>query len=83
MSAPAREHERLRADAPPAASEDIHLPGPTFLPIVVATGVTLALVGILISTLVFVLGMVVGMVAVIAWIRAARAEIAELPLDHA
>ncbi len=83
MSAPAPEHERLRSDAPPAASEHIHLPGPTFLPIVVATGITLALVGILISTVVLVLGMVVWMVAVIAWIRVARAEIAELPLDHA
>jgi hypothetical protein len=40
-------------------------------------------VGILISTIVFAFGMIVWVVAVIAWIRAARAEIAELPLDHA
>ena len=83
MSAAPGEHEQLRSDAPPAASEEIHIPGPTYLPIVVATGIALALVGILISTIVFAFGMIVWVVAVIAWIRAARAEIAELPLDHA
>lgn len=83
MSTPgANDHEQLRSQAPPTASEDIHLPGPTYLPIIVATGIAVALVGILISSVVFVLGMIIWMVATVVWIRAARAEIAELPLDH-
>jgi type IV secretory pathway TrbD component len=78
----AGDHEQLRSQAPPAASEDIHLPGPTYLPIIVASGITLALVGIIISSLVVLFGMIVWLVATVIWIRAARAEIAELPLDH-
>ncbi len=83
MSTPAaNDHEQLRSQSPPAASEDIHLPPPTYLPIVVASAVTLALVGILVSTLLFVGGMIVLVVATLRWIRDARAEIAELPLEH-
>ncbi len=83
MSTPAaNDHEQLRSGSPPAASEDIHLPPPTYLPIIVASAVTLALVGILISTLLFAAGMIVLVIATVAWIRAARAEIAELPLEH-
>jgi hypothetical protein len=74
--------QQLRSAQPPAASEDIHLPGPSYLPIIVATAVTLALVGILISFLLFVAGMVVSVIAVIVWIKDVRAEIAELPLEH-
>ena len=74
--------QQLRSDQPPAASEDIHLPPPSYLPIIVAAAVTLALVGILISPLLGAAGMVVCVVAVIVWIRDVRAEIAELPLDH-
>jgi hypothetical protein len=75
------EHRRLRSDAPPAPSEDIHLPAPTYLPIIVAAGITIALVGILLNVLVFAFGMVVWIVAGLTWIRRAREEIAELPLD--
>ena len=83
MSTPAaNDHEQLRSQSPPAASEDIHLPPPTYLPIIVASAVTLALVGILVSTLLFVGGMIVLVVATLLWIRDARAEIAELPLEH-
>jgi hypothetical protein len=82
LSPPAADHEQLRSQAPPAASEDIHLPGSTYLPIIVAAGVTAALVGILISALLFVLGLTVTVIAVVVWIRAVRAEIAELPLEH-
>jgi hypothetical protein len=82
LSTPAaNDHEQLRSGSPPAASEDIHLPPPTYLPIIVASAVTLALVGILISTL-FAAGMIVLVIATVAWIRDARAEIAELPLEH-
>ena len=82
MTEPRGEHEQLRAEGPPAASEDIHLPGPSYLPIIVATAITVVLVGILISKIAFLAGMIVLMVAVLVWIRDARAEIAELPLDH-
>ncbi|HEV2771858.1 MAG TPA: hypothetical protein VGV57_03375 [Thermoleophilaceae bacterium] len=82
MAEPAPEQRGLRAEAPPAASEDIHLPGPTYLPIMVAGGIALALVGILANLVVFLLGMVTWIVAVVLWSRSVREEIAELPLEH-
>ena len=82
MSVPANDHQQLRSQSPPAASEDIHLPPPTYLPIIVASAVTLALVGVLLSSLLFAAGMIVLVIATLLWIRDARAEIAELPLDH-
>ena len=82
MSVPANDHQQLRSQSPPAASEDIHLPPPTYLPIIVASAVTLALVGVLISSLLVAAGMIVLVIATLLWIRDARAEIAELPLDH-
>ncbi len=82
MAEPAPEQRSLRAEAPPPASEDIHLPGPTYLPIIVAGGIALALVGVLVNLLAFLLGMVIWIVAVVLWIRSAREEIAELPLER-
>ena len=82
MAEPAPEQRSLRAEAPPAASEDIHLPGPTYLPIIVAGGIALALVGIPFNFAAFLLGMVIWVVAAVLWIRSARADMAELPLEH-
>ena len=82
MTSPAPDHRALRSDAPPAAAEDIHLPGPSYLPIIVAAGVTISLVGILLSPIIFAAGMIVWVVATLVWIRDTRQEIAELPLDH-
>lgn len=76
------DHEPPRSDTPPAASEDIHLPGPSYLPVIVAAGVSLALVGVLVSPYLLALGMIVWIVATLVWVRDARGEIAELPLDH-
>ena len=82
MAEPAPEQSHLRAEAPPPASEDIHLPGPTYLPVIVAVGVAVALVGIPFNFAAFLLGMVTWIVAAVLWIRSAREEMAELPLEH-
>lgn len=67
---------------PPAAGEPIHLPGPSYLPVIVAFGLTLALVGVVVNWVLFGFGMIVTIVAIARWIGQARAEIAELPLEH-
>jgi hypothetical protein len=82
VAEPAPEQRSLWAEAPPPASEDIHLPRPTYLPIIVAGGIALALIGILVNVVAFLLGMATWIVAVVLWIRSTREEIAELPLDH-
>ena len=76
----ATEHEEI-VEAPPVG-EQIHRPAPSILPIVNAAGLATAIVGITISLLMVVVGLLLFAVTTIAWIRDARREFEELPLDH-
>jgi Flp pilus assembly protein TadB len=69
----------------PAADEPgeaIHLPGPSYQPVLVAFGLTLAIVGVVISSALVAIGLVITVVTVFRWIRDTRREISELPLEH-
>jgi hypothetical protein len=68
-------------DAPPVG-EDIHMPEPSLLPILNAAGLSLAIVGITISHVVTAVGLVLFLVTLVRWIRAATHEISELPAEH-
>jgi hypothetical protein len=76
----ASEHEEI-VDAPPVG-EQIHMPAPSILPILNAAGLAIAIVGITISIVMVIVGLLVFAVTAIAWIRDARREFGELPLDH-
>jgi hypothetical protein len=65
----------------PPAGEEIHLPGPTILPLLTAAGITLAIVGITISLILTIGGAVLTIVCVARWIGDTRRDIDELPLD--
>jgi hypothetical protein len=66
----------------PPAGERVHLPGPSYLPAVLALGASIAIIGVVISPVLLVIGGVVFLIALLRWVREARAEMAELPLDH-
>ena len=66
----------------PPAGEAVHLPGPSYLPALTAFGITLALVGIVITWALTAIGVVITVVAVSRWIRETREDISELPLEH-
>jgi hypothetical protein len=66
---------------PPPVGEEIHLPGPSILPVLTALGVTLALVGITTFIELTVAGVLLTTWCVVRWIKETRAEIDELPLD--
>ena len=68
--------------AVPAATEQIHLPDPSYQPVLVAFGLTIAIVGVVFSWWVFALGMLIFLIPAIRWVRSARSDIAELPLSH-
>jgi hypothetical protein len=70
-----------REDVPPPG-EAVHLPGPSYLPVVVAAGTTVLLVGVVFNWVVFGIGLAVTVLAIGLWIRSASEEIAELPLEH-
>ncbi len=77
----ASEQEGEREIVPPAG-ERVHLPGPSYLPAVLALGASIAIIGVVISPALLVIGGVVFLIALLRWVREARAEMAELPLDH-
>ena len=72
----------VRRPMVPSASEQLHLPGPSYLPVIVAFGVTIALVGVIISYILVAAGLIITAVAIVRWVRETREEIAELPLEH-
>ena len=66
----------------PPRGEEIHLPDPSYLPVIVAAGTTLVLVGVVIHFALAGIGLAITVVATVRWIRQTREEMAELPLEH-
>ncbi|MFZ0087874.1 MAG: hypothetical protein WAL63_00090 [Solirubrobacteraceae bacterium] len=67
----------------PPVGEELHLPGPTLLPIACAAGITLMVIGTTINWLFSIIGLIIFLVTVTLWIRDTRRDISELPEDHA
>lgn len=70
------------ADAVPPAGEEIHLPGGSALPLIVAIGITLLVIGTTIWWVWSALGFLITVTAVGMWIRDVRRDVADLPDDH-
>ena len=74
--------EAPRTEAPPPPAEHVHLPEPSYLPVATAFGIALALVGLVVTWVLMVIGLVIFAVAVLRWIRDTREDIAELPIER-
>jgi hypothetical protein len=70
----------LDRDAPPAG-EEIHLPGPSILPVLLAAGLALTLVGLTTFIELTVIGGLLSIGCIVRWIKDTRREVDELPLD--
>lgn len=68
-------------EAPPAG-EEIHLPGPTLIPITTAVGITFMVIGTTISWFISGIGLIIFVLAVARWIRDTRRDVAALPEEH-
>ena len=68
-------------DIPPVG-EEIHLPGPTILPVVSAAAITLMVIGTTINWWFSIIGLVLFVVTTVLWIRDTRRDISELPEEH-
>ncbi len=66
----------------PPVGEEVHLPGPSLLPLLTAVGITLALVGVTTMIELTVVGVILTVWSVARWIKDTRREIDELPLEH-
>jgi len=70
----------LEPEVPPAG-EEIHLPGPSVLPVLTAVGITLILVGLTTFAVLSVIGGLLTIYTVVRWIKETRSSVDELPLD--
>jgi hypothetical protein len=66
----------------PPPGEEIHLPGGSIQPVLLAFGITVALVGVTTNVFLVIAGAILVVAVVIAWIRDTRRDIDELPLEH-
>jgi len=66
----------------PPPAEAIHMPGPSYMPVTLAFGLTMTLVGLIVWWPISVIGLVIVVVAFFRWLGQARADMAELPLEH-
>ena len=64
------------------AGETIHLPGPSYQPVLLGFGLTLAVTGLVLFPVLAVIGLVISLITLYLWIRDTRREISELPLEH-
>jgi hypothetical protein len=70
----------LEREAPPVG-EEIHLPGPSILPVLTALGITLALIGVTTFIELTIIGGVLTIVCIVRWVKDTRREVDELPLE--
>jgi hypothetical protein len=63
----------------PPTGEEIHLPGPSILPLLMTVGITLAVIGITLSLVFVIAGSLITLVCLWRWIADTRHEVDELP----
>jgi hypothetical protein len=69
-------------DGVPEPAEQVHLPGASYLPAWTAFGITVALVGVILTWVIVVIGAAIAAVSIWKWIGETRADIEQLPLEH-
>jgi hypothetical protein len=70
------------ANPVPPAGEEIHLPGGSILPLTVAIGITLLVIGTTIWWVWSALGFTIASVSIGLWIRDVRRDVDALPEEH-
>ena len=66
----------------PPLGEEIHVPGPSLLPLITAIGITLGVVGITTIMEISILGWIITAVCVYRWIKTTNEDIDELPVEE-
>lgn len=77
-----RDHTTGPPEPVPPPGEPIHLPDPSYLPVLVAFGTTIALVGVVLNWVIFAIGLIIVLVTIVRWVGQTRGDMAELPLEH-
>jgi hypothetical protein len=69
-------------DETPPVGEEIHLPGPSILPLAVAIAITMIVIGSTLGWWLSIVGLIALIVTAGIWIRDTRNDIEDLPEDH-
>ena len=69
-------------EKPPQPTELVFLPRPSWMPALTALGLAFVVVGLFVWWPYGVIGGVVALLAIIAWIRSATRDSSELPLEQ-
>ena len=72
----------VEAELAPPAGEEIHLPGGSVIPLVVALGTTLLVIGTTIWWVWSAVGSIILVVSIGLWIRDVRRDVEALPEEH-
>jgi len=70
----------LEPNTPPAG-EEIHLPGASLQPVLLAFGITIALVGVTLGIFLLISGLILSVAVIIRWIADTRRDMRALPED--
>jgi hypothetical protein len=71
----------LEPEVPPVG-EELHLPGPSIQPVLLAFGITIAIVGVTTTVFLVIAGVILTVAVIVVWIRDTRRDIDQLPLEH-
>ncbi|HEY1777616.1 MAG TPA: hypothetical protein VGG41_15775 [Solirubrobacteraceae bacterium] len=66
----------------PPTGEQVHVPRPSWLPVLLAVGLMLALIGVTISIVLTIIGLLISLPVIVLWIRSTREDMSELPPGH-
>lgn len=66
----------------PPVGEEVHLPGPSLLPLLNAAGLALAIIGITTGRVLLIGGLLLFLVTTVIWVRDTARDISELPAEH-
>ena len=66
----------------PPAGEEIHLPGPSILPLICAIAITLMVIGTTLGWYLSAIGFVIFVPTVVRWVRDTRRDVEALPEHH-
>ena len=66
----------------PPVGEEIHLPGQTPIPLIMAVAITAMVIGTTINWLISILGVILFVPTLVIWIRDTRRDMNELPEEH-
>jgi hypothetical protein len=66
----------------PPVGEEVHLPGPSLIPLMSGLGITLIVIGTTITWYLSIVGLIIFVVTTVMWIRDTRRDIDSLPEEH-